>query len=102
MILFKRYEHVNGLVEHYVNKLNRNDINILLSNGIKTKDEAEIFSKFIWDIVEHINEDEENEVPVLGSIDNTDMLPDISYEVSKYMKDTGFYDVWLTVSEQEM
>lgn len=102
MIHFKRYEHVNDLIQYYIEKLSRDDINLLKSNGIKSNTEAELFSKFIWDMVEHINEDEENGVSVLGCTDNTDTLPDISYEVSKYMKDSGFYNVWLKVSDEEI
>ena len=60
------------------------------------------FSRFIWKMVEAINEDEENNIVVMGSNDNTDMIPDISYEVTKLMKDKGFYTVWESVSKDEM
>lgn len=53
-------------------------------------------------MVEAINEDEENNIVVMGSNDNTDMIPDISYEVTKLMKDKGFYTVWESVSKDEM
>ena len=102
MINFKRYSHVNDLIEYYIREMNREDIKLLISNGIKSSEEAELFSVFIWDMVGKINEDEENGVVVIGSIDNTEMLPDISYEVTKYMKDTGFYSVWLSVSNKEI
>ena len=101
MINFKRYSHVNDLIEYYIREMNREDIKLLISNGIKSSEEAELFSVFIWDMAGKINEDEENGVVVIGSIDNTEMLPDISYEVTKYMKDTGFYSVWLSVSKKE-
>ena len=102
MINFKRYSHVNDLIEYYIREMNREDIKLLISNGVKSSEEAELFSVFIWDMAGKINEDEENGVVVIGSIDNTEMLPDISYEVTKYMKDTGFYSVWLSVSKKEM
>ena len=102
MINFKRYSHVNDLIEYYIREMNREDIKILISNGVRSSEEAELFSAFIWDMVGKINEDEENNVVVIGSSDNTEMLPDISYEVTKYMKDTGFYSVWLSVSKKEM
>ena len=102
MINFKRYSHVNDLIEYYIREMNREDIKILISSGVKSSEEAELFSVFIWGMVGKINEDEENGVVVIGSIDNTEMLPDISYEVTKYMKDTGFYSVWLSVSNKEI
>ena len=102
MINFKRYSHVNDLIEYYIREMNREDIKLLISSGVKSSEDAELFSVFIWDMVGKINEDEENGVVVIGSIDNTEMLPDISYEVTKYMKDTGFYSVWLSVSKKEM
>jgi len=102
MINFKRYKHVNDLIAHYIIKMDRDDIKTLISSEIKNSLDAEVFSKFIWDMVEQINEDEESGVIVLGSSDNTEMLPDISYEVTKYMKDTGHYNVWSKVSSEEM
>ena len=54
------------------------------------------------DNVEAINEDEEKGVIILGSADNTEMLPDVNYEVTKLMKDSGFFSIWQRVSEQEI
>ena len=102
MITFKRYPHINDLIKHYLKSLNRHDVLTLIETEINSKKDAELFSRFIWDMVEAINEDEENKVSVLGSVDNTEMLPDLSYEVSKLMKDTGFYDTWVTVSNEEL
>ncbi|WP_444995852.1 hypothetical protein [Aliikangiella sp. IMCC44359] len=100
MINFKRYTHVNDLLEHYAHFLDRKDIKQLLLTGVKN--EAEIFSKFIWLMVEQINEDEENNIVVLGSTDNTEMLPDISYEVTQYMRELGYYEVWERISNEEI
>lgn len=102
MIKFERYSHVHDLVDYYAKKLNREDICELVSNGLKSEVDANNFSRFIWLMVEAINEDEENEVVVLGSTDNTEMLPDINYEVTKLMIDTGFYGIWEAVSNDEM
>lgn len=102
MVKFERYPHVNDLLIHYAHSLNRPDIEELLNTGISSKNDAELFSRFIWKMVEAINEDEENNIVVMGSNDNTDMIPDISYEVTKLMKDKGFYTVWESVSKDEM
>ena len=39
---------------------------------------------------------------VLGGAENTDMLPDLNYEISKYMKKVGFYAIWERISESNM
>jgi len=31
---------------------------------------------------------------VSGGSDNTEMLPDLSYEVTNYMKAIGYYSIW--------
>ncbi|MFT7561207.1 MAG: hypothetical protein ACI93R_003132 [Flavobacteriales bacterium] len=102
MILFERYKHVNDLINHYVNSLNRKDIEKLIVNGITSEREAEVFSDFIWVMVEQINEDEEISAEVLGAIDNTEMLPDLSYEITKYMRVVGFYSTWERVSNKNI
>ncbi len=102
MVKFDRYPHVNELISHYVSFLNRKDVAEILESGINSPESAETFSRFVWQMVESINEDEENSISVLGSTDNTEMLPDISYEVTKLMKANGFYSVWESVSKEEM
>ncbi len=102
MIKFKRYPHVNELMNYYISALEKTDIKNIIKNGIENERQAELFSRFIWEMVEAINEDEENNVIVLGSADNTEMLPDISYEVTKLMKDLGTYSIWESVSKDEM
>ena len=73
----------------------------VLESGVLTEEDATKFSQFIWRMVERINEDEENGKEVLGSKDNTDMLPDLSYEITKYMREIGFYYIWEKVSDSE-
>jgi len=53
-------------------------------------------------MVERINRDEAEGTVVLGSADNTEMLPDLNYEVSKYLRSVGFYSVWERVSERHL
>ena len=102
MVKFDRYPHVNDLLSHYISVLGRKDVAEILDAGIKSKEQAETFSRFIWQMVEAINEDEENDIVVLGSSDNTEMLPDVSYEITKLMKSNGFYSVWESVSREEI
>ncbi|MFL0800407.1 MAG: hypothetical protein K6L80_08170 [Agarilytica sp.] len=102
MIVFSQYPHVNDLISHYTSTLQRPEIVGIVNSGISSKNQAEEFSRFIWTMVEAINEDEESGIPVLDRKDNTDMLPDISYEVTKLMKNIGYYAVWEEVSKQEM
>lgn len=102
MIIFKRYPHVNDLIGHYQKAFDRPDIAAIINHGFQSKDDAETLSRFIWQMVEAVNEDEEDQVEVLGSTDNTEMLPDLNYEITKLMKETGYYAVWLEVSNEEM
>lgn len=102
MIKFERYPHVHNLFEYYSERQGRSDIKIILQEGVKTKNEAELISRFAWAIAGLVNEDEEQGTVVLGSSDNTDMLPDLSYEMTKYMKSIGFYSVWQRISDEEM
>lgn len=102
MVKFNRYPHVEDIMIHYLSQFEREDIVLLLSQGLNSTTDAEVFANFVWDVVEAINDDEENNVSVLGSSDNTEMLPDISYEVTKLMKDNGFYQVWQKVSSEQM
>ena len=74
----------------------------LLKTGVKNASEAERFSEFVWEMVERINRDEEAGTVVLGSADNIELLPDLNYEVSKYLRSVGFYSVWEKVSERHL
>ena len=93
---------MNDLIDHYIPLVGNEAITGIMEQGITSNESAELFSRFIWKMVEAINEDEENEVAVLGSTDNTEMLPDISYELTKLMKSNGCYSVWEKVSKEEM
>lgn len=102
MVKFDRYPHVNDLVDHYARTLGRDDVAEIIASGIQSSEDAAVFCKFIWQMVGAIYEDEEKKVSVFGSIDNTEMLPDISYEITKLMKSNGFFAVWESVSREEM
>jgi hypothetical protein len=100
MIKFNRYAHIEDLLLHYANIDKEKTIIEMLDHGVASEDAAEKFSLFIWRVVDSIHEDNENEVVVLGSTNNLEMLPDLEYEISAYMRSVGFYDVWYRVSEK--
>lgn len=102
MIRFERYEHINDLFQHYLNEIGNEAVAGLLNSGVRSKEDAEALSEFVWTMVERINHDEEDGKVVLGSADNTEMLPDLNYEVSKYLRSVGFYSVWVRVSEKHL
>lgn len=102
MIKFERYPHIQDLFEYYSERQSRADIKEILREGVKTENDAEVIARFAWKMAEMINEDEEQGTVVLGNSDNTDMLPDLSYEMTKYMKSIGFYTVWEKISDEEM
>lgn len=98
MIKFKRYAHIEDLLLHYAKTDKEKTIVKTLENGVDSEDSAEKFSLFIWRVADSIHND--NEVVVLGSTNNLEMLPDLEYEISAYMRSVGFYDVWHRVSEK--
>lgn len=94
MFKFKRYPHIADLLQHYIEQKKRSDIEKIYNNGIISEQDAEEFCTFIWDVVESIHSDSESENLVLGNADNTDMLPDLAYEITNHMKISGFYPIW--------
>lgn len=99
MIKFKRYAHIDSLLRHYAEKLQNKDVQLILDAGVSDATSAEALSRFVWQVVDAIHEDEESKVVVLGSTNNIEMIPDLEYEISNYMRDAGFYSVWRKVSE---
>jgi hypothetical protein len=102
MFRFERYQHINDLFRHYLNETGKEAVASLLKSGVRSSEDAEAFSEFVWAIVERINLDEEEGRVVLASTDNTEMLSDLNYEVSKYLRSVGFYSVWERVSEKHL
>lgn len=100
MTLAARYPHVRSLVEHYVQKLSDNLVLSILDNGISTEDEARHLSYFIWKMIDEMAKDREQKNIVLGGIDNTLMLPDVSYEMDVLMSDSGFSAIWQQISDE--
>jgi len=98
MIKFERYSHINDLCEHYIKAFDDEVMAKLMESGVTSEDDAIVFSTFVWKMVEQINEDEENGNIVLGGADNTEMLPDLNYEISQYMKQVGFHSTWERIS----
>jgi len=102
MIHFERYPHVGDLLKFYAKRKNREEVLNILSSEIHNETEAETISSFAWEVAGFINEDNENGIVVLDSDDNTEIIPDLSYEITKLMKNTGYYHIWQMVSAREM
>ena len=99
MIEFKRYPHIDSLLRHYAEKLGNSEAIKILDSGVSDTGSAELLSKFVWQVVDAMHEDEENKIEVLGSTNNIEMIPDLEYEISNYMRSSGFFSVWQKVSE---
>lgn len=100
MIEFSRYPHVKSLILHYAHQLNEQTIIDLINSDISSKDQAEYFSKFIWKMLDQMALDINQGKEVLGNIDNSSMIPDIDYEVSLYLADRGFPEIWDKVCDE--
>lgn len=98
MITFDRYAHINDLIQFYLSDSPDKNIERIIEAGVTNEADAELFSRFIWQIVDNIHSDEEIAREVLGRADNSDLLPDLSYEITKYMRKVGFYSVWERIS----
>lgn len=98
---FSRYPHIKYLLMHYAEQEHRKDIIHSIKNGVTNQSDAKNLSRFVWLIAKLINDDEENVIEVLGSTDNTEMPPDLNYEISTYLKTIGYYTAWQSVSDQE-
>lgn len=94
MIKFQRYAHVNDFIEYYLPKVGGSDVKSVLESGVTNEIEAKIFTSFIIKMVDAIHDDAENGIEVLGDVDNSDILPDISYEVTSYMRGTPYFSIW--------
>ncbi len=94
MIEFMRFPHVGEIIDHYANSLDDKEILSLIKAGVKTRDDAYIFSKFVLRVIDCMASDMQKEVTVLGSVDNTSMIPDIDYEISLYLARKGMDDIW--------
>ena len=102
MIKFERYPHINDLIFYYIDKLNNQEMKRIMESGVLSNQDAITFSRFIWEMAGAVNIDESEGNIVLESSDNTEMLPDVSYEVVNYMKTAGYYSTWETISDEEM
>lgn len=94
MIKFERYPHANDLIVFYMEEGKRSDIAKIMVYGVGGEADAKVFCQFIWGMFDQIHKDAEQGKSVLGRLDNTDRLPDLSYEVTSYMRKKGFFSVW--------
>jgi hypothetical protein len=91
---FKRYSHVRALIEHYGEKSGNAEILNMLQKDSASKEEAYKFGRFIVSMIDAMASDMQNGVVVLRGVDNTEMIPDIDYEVSLFLANRGWGGVW--------
>ena len=51
-------------------------------------------------MIEEMRNDREQNNMVLGGIDNTTILPDVSYEMDAFMTDAGYSELWERISDE--
>lgn len=100
MILCVRYPHVRALIEYYANKFSDRLVLSILEKGLHSASEAEHLGYFIWKMIDEMKKDREQNNTVLGGIDNTSMLPDVSYEMDALMSNTGYSEIWDHISDE--
>lgn len=101
MINFERYPHIHDLINYYTNSLKRKDIAKILQTGLKNAKDAELLSRFIWQMLDRMSEDANKKITVIGQTDNSNMIPDLEYEITLHIDEKGFRSVWDRVSDEE-
>ena len=101
MIPFKRYPSVKDLILHYAAAEGENSIRLMLEQGINSENDAMLFSQFIWKMVDQMGTDNQNGTSVLRKIDNTDTMPDIDYEVSLFLANFGYAEIWDQICDEQ-
>lgn len=99
MINFERYPHVHDFISYYLNEFNELDVTAIMNYGVNNEQEAILLSRFIWKMVDKIHQDEINGISVLGNKNNIDILPDVSYEITNYMRKVGYLSVWDAITD---
>lgn len=94
MIEFSRYPHVGKLFRHYAKLHGNSGVTSILNTSIKDKNDAEKLCRFAIFVVDCIASDMESQVSVLGSKDNTSVIPDIDYEVNLITANAGHECIW--------
>lgn len=101
MIIFKRYPHVRDLIIHYATLLQDNQILNIMKNDVINAVDATALAKFIWKMADEMAKDNENNVVVLGSTENSDMMPDVDYEISLLLSNKGYGEIWDQVCDED-
>lgn len=101
MIDFQRYPHVKDFIEYYSDELSCPEIKELLKTGVNSERDAETLSRFVWKMVDKMLSDCDEGKEVFGQVDNSDVFPDIQYEVTLYLTKQGYMAVWNSVRNQE-
>ena len=93
MIKFQRYAHVNDFIDYYLPIVGDSSVKAIIDAGVSNEQDTRVFVSFIIRMVDAIHSDADNEVSVLGDTNNADILPDISYEMTSYMRKTQYFHV---------
>jgi hypothetical protein len=97
---FKRYPHVRALIEHYAGQAKSSDMLNMLKMDSFSKEDAYRFGRFIVSMIDAMAADMQSGVAVLGGVDNTEMIPDIDYEVRLFLDDRGWDGVWDEICDE--
>lgn len=94
MIDFERYPHVADLLAHYAAALGAPGVQGILEAGVRNEEEAGRLARFVWQMAAQMGVDASQGKRVLGRVDNSDLLPDVDYEIGLYLDRLGYGEVW--------
>jgi hypothetical protein len=101
MIIFNKYPHVMELLEYYADALKNDEIINILKRCVNSEHDAEHLSRFIWKMTDEMSEDSNEGKIILGREDNREMLPDVEYEVTLYLDNKGYRNIWNRISDEK-
>ena len=74
---------------------------ITISQEGSNESDTDKLSIFIWKMADKMSEDSNEGKLVSGEKDNTEMLPDVEYELTLYLSDRGYIEIWDRISDEE-
>lgn len=85
---------------HYASYFQDTVIINIMDSHVDTEESAIALAKFIWRMADQMAIDSNNQNVVLGGVDNSDMLPDVVYELTLYLDRCGYSATWDAVSSE--
>lgn len=85
---------------HYADELNKNRIEALLNEGLKSPTDAEELARFFWKVVDQSAADHEKGITVIGFASLESWCEDIMQSLRSHFASTGYMKIWENESDK--